>query len=327
MSILEVKNLSVGFQTPRGNLDAVKSISFQLNKGETLGIVGESGSGKSVTSLALMRLLPPNATITADSMNFLGKDLTALSESQMQSLRGGDMAMIFQDPMTSLNPCFSVGFQLMEALKVHQPELSKERRTQKSIDLLRSAGIPSPEIRMKSFPHQLSGGMSQRVMIAMAIACQPKLLIADEPTTALDVTIQAQILQLLDALSHEEEMSMILITHDIGVVAEYTDRMLVMYAGQVVEEGKTQDIIDNPSHPYTKALLDSLPGHFTENQHRQKLYTIPGLVPDLTNRPKGCQMHPRCAYVQEKCRTVMPDLEAVDDRGVRCFYPLTKGES
>ena len=322
MNILEIQKLSVGFKTRGGLVHAVQDLSFEVKKGEVLGIVGESGSGKSVSSLALMGLLPANAMVQAEKMMFGRDDLLTISEKHRQSLRGGDMSMIFQDPMTSLNPSYTVGYQLMEALEYHQEQLSKNERWNKSVELLKNVGIASPEARMKAYPHQLSGGMSQRVMIAMAIACKPQLLIADEPTTALDVTIQAQILQLLDQLRKDEQMAMILITHNIGVVAQYTDRLMVMYAGQAVEVGKTSDVIQRPSHPYTKALLDSLPSNHAESEHRTKLPSISGLVPDLAHRPTGCQMHPRCNFVQDRCRVEMPDIELADERTVRCFYPL-----
>lgn len=322
MNILEIQNLSVGFRTRQGLVHAVQNLSLDLKKGETLGIVGESGSGKSVTSLALMGLLPPNALVEAEKMRFLNDDLMAISESRRQSLRGGDMAMIFQDPMTSLNPSFTVGFQLMEVLQIHQPNLTKKQRWELTVQHLKDVGISSVEKRMDAYPHQLSGGMCQRVMIAMAIACKPKLLIADEPTTALDVTIQAQILELLDGLQKKEEMAMVLITHNIGVVAEHTDRLMVMYAGQVVETGPTRKIIDHPSHPYTRALLDSLPSANTSVAHRSKLASIPGLVPDLAHRPTGCQLNPRCAYVQDRCRVEMPEMDIRTGHDVRCFFPL-----
>jgi dipeptide transport system ATP-binding protein len=322
MNIVEIKNLSVNFETQRGIVNAVQNLTFDVRQGETLGIVGESGSGKSVASLALMGLLPPNALLTADKMMLVRDDLLTISEKHKQTLRGGDMAMIFQDPMTSLNPSFTVGYQLMEALKQHQENLNKQQRKEKSIDLLKDVGISSPEARVKAYPHQLSGGMSQRVMIAMALAGLPQLLIADEPTTALDVTIQAQILDLLDKLRQEKNMSMILITHDIGVVAQHADRVMVMYAGQAVEIGNTKDVIERPSHPYTKALLDSLPGNHSEKEHRTKLTSIPGMVPDLANRPRGCQMHPRCTFVQDRCRVEMPEMDNTEERNVRCFYPL-----
>jgi dipeptide transport system ATP-binding protein len=234
-----------------------KMFRFEVREGETLGIVGESGSGKSVSSLAVMRLLAPNAMVQAEKISLGKTDLLTASEKHMRSLRGGDMAMIFQDPMTSLNPAYTVGYQLMEVLRYHQEHLSKKQRYEKSVDLLSHVGISSPTMRMKAYPHQLSGGMCQRVMIAMAIACKPMLLIADEPTTALDVTIQAQILNLLDKLRAEEKMSMILITHDIGVVAQHSDRIMVMYEGQAVEVGNTKEIIDRPTHPYTQSLLDA----------------------------------------------------------------------
>ena len=257
MNILEVKNLSVGFKTRHGIVPAVKDVSFEVRQGETLGIVGESGSGKSVSSLAVMGLLPPNAMIQAEKMMFGRNDLLHISEKHMRTLRGGDMGMIFQDPMTSLNPSFTIGYQLMEALRYHQESLDKKQRYAKAVELLNHVGISFPEARMKAYPHQLSGGMCQRVMIAMAIGGRPQLLIADEPTTALDVTIQAQILNLLDRLREEDKMSMILITHDLGVVAEHSDRVIVMYEGRIVETGNTKEVIQSPTHPYTQSLLSA----------------------------------------------------------------------
>ena len=320
--VLNVENLSVYFDTPRGTLHAIRDLSFSLNAGETLGIVGESGSGKSVTSLALMDLLANNAHVEAERMQLLQHDLRKLSERQKQSLRGSEMAMIFQDPMSSLNPCFSVGFQLMETLKIHQPELTKQARENKAIELLQQVGIPSAQTRLDAYPHQLSGGMCQRVMIAIAIACQPKLLIADEPTTALDVTIQAQILNLLLDIQKQAHMAMILITHDIGVVAEHTQQTMVMYAGEVVEYGSTDAVIHHPQHPYTQALLRALPSSHDETAHRSPLPSIDGLVPDLVHRPSGCQLHPRCQYAQAQCSQQLPALEQVATGKVRCFFPL-----
>ena len=311
MALLEIENLSVTFDTLRGPLKAVDQLSFQIEAGDSLGIVGESGSGKSVSSLAIMNLLGNTSHVSADRMMFESRDIS--------KKRGEGIAMIFQDPMTSLNPCFSVGFQLKEAIKIHEG-LNRSRRHERAVDLLRDVGIPSPETRLSAFPHQLSGGMCQRVMIAMAVACKPKLLIADEPTTALDVTIQAQILRLIKDLQKKEGMALILITHDIAVVAEYADRLMVMYAGQAVESGETGKVIGNPSHPYTSALLQSLPGAHSEREHRTHLPSIPGVVPDLVHRPKGCQLHPRCEYVQNRCKAEIPPYN--ENEAVRCFYPL-----
>jgi dipeptide transport system ATP-binding protein len=316
--VLKVRDLTVEFTTLRGKIRAVDRLSFELKQGETLGIVGESGCGKSMTSLALMGLLPSNGKLSASELKFEGRDLLRMDERERRKLRGGSMAMIFQDPMTSLNPSFTVEQQITETLAVHvggtRQELSK-----KTVELLGKVGIPAPESRLKSYPHQLSGGMSQRVMIAMAIACEPRLLIADEPTTALDVTIQSQILELLKALQAEKQMSLILITHDIGVVADMADRILVMYAGQGVEEQDTNGLIARPHHPYTQSLLACLPATHTSQPARTRLPSILGMVPDLANRPRGCQLHPRCFKVQPRCQEEEPQFES----GVRCFYPNT----
>lgn len=319
--LLEVENLSISFETKRGILEAVRGISFHLDQGETLGIVGESGCGKSITNLAIMGLLAPNAIIKADKLNFEGQNLLALKERQLQKIRGGQMGMIFQDPMTALNPSFTVGFQIDETLKVHEKDLSKKDRADKCIQLMEQVGIPAPAERLKAYAHELSGGMSQRVMIAMAIACNPKLLIADEPTTALDVTIQDQILTLLKDLQQKNNMAMILVTHDLGVVAQNADRLQVMYAGEVVETGNISTVIEKPYHPYTAGLLASLPGR-EAREFRSSLPSIAGLVPDLTARPAGCQFSPRCEFAQDDCRSSLPDLSKLDQRDVRCFHPV-----
>lgn len=319
--MLEVENLSISFETKRGILEAVRGISFHLNEGETLGIVGESGCGKSITNLAIMGLLAPNAIIKADKLVFEGQNLLSLKERQLQKLRGGKMGMIFQDPMTALNPSFTVGFQLDETLKVHEKDLSKKDRLDRSIQLMEQVGIPAPAERLRAYAHELSGGMSQRVMIAMAIACNPKLLIADEPTTALDVTIQDQILKLLKDLQEKHNMGMILVTHDLGVVAQNADRLQVMYAGEIVETGDIREIIEKPFHPYTEGLLSSLPGKKARG-FREELPSIPGLVPDLTARPSGCQFNPRCEYAKEDCTTKLPGLDTKDERKVRCLFPV-----
>lgn len=324
MSLLDVRDLSVQFETRRGALTAIDRLSFKLEAGRTLGIVGESGSGKSVTSLAIMQLLANTAKISSGSVLFEGRDLLTLSEKEMQATRGRDIAMIFQDPMTSLNPSYTVGFQLEEALRIHA-DASGARdaasRSSKAIELMKQVGIPGPEMRLRSYPHQLSGGMSQRVMIAMAIACSPRLLIADEPTTALDVTIQAQILQLLRDLQKSRNMALILITHDIGVVANMADDIMVMYAGQAVERGAARDVIEKPRHPYTAGLLASLPSAHGLREFRTRLPTIAGLVPDLLRRPLGCQMNPRCEFATDKCRSDLPPDFVEAERMVKCFYP------
>ncbi len=319
-NLLEIKNLNIEFDTMRGRIQPVLGMNLKIQEGEALGIVGESGSGKSLTSLASMGLLPENAKVSADILQFMGRDLLKMSENERRQIRGRDIAMIFQDPMTSLNPSFTVGFQIKETLKVHQGG-SASQLHERARELLAQVGIPDPESRLDSYSYQLSGGMSQRVMIAMAIACDPKLLIADEPTTALDVTIQAQILDLLKKLQETKKMSLMLITHDIGVVAETADRIAVMYAGEVVEEASVEQIITFPKHPYTKALLSCLPGMQDEAHHRGKLPSIRGLVPDLTLRPKGCQYSPRCRNVQDKCRLNKPEMVTVEGQSYKCFFP------
>lgn len=318
MALLDVKELSVHFGDEKTPFKAVDRISYQVNQGEVLGIVGESGSGKSVSSLAVMGLIDFPGRVSAKGLSFEGKDLLSLAPKEKQELIGADIAMIFQDPMTSLNPAYTVGFQIMEAIKAHQGGSNKERR-ERTLELLRLVGIPDPESRIDVYPHQLSGGMSQRVMIAMAIACKPRLLIADEPTTALDVTIQAQIVDLLLELQQKECMSLILITHDLALVAEAAHRIIVMYAGQVVEEGRSEDIFREPKHPYTQALLRSLP-EFAEGKSR--LQSLPGVVPGKYDRPQGCLLNPRCPYATDLCRRVEPELRQVGNRQVKCHTPL-----
>lgn len=283
-----------------------------------LGIVGESGSGKSVSSLAIMGLIDFPGRVTAEKLHFNQNDLLALKPKEKQKIVGADIAMIFQDAMTSLNPSYTVGYQIMEALKVHQGG-SKSARRERAIELLSLVGIPDPQSRLEVYPHQLSGGMSQRVMIAMAIACNPKLLIADEPTTALDVTIQAQIIDLLLELQRKENMALILITHDLALVAESAHRIIVMYAGQVVEEGRAEEIFKSPLHPYTQALLKALP-EFAEGKSR--LQSLLGVVPGKYDRPQGCLLNPRCPYATEKCRSVEPVLVQINSRQVKCHTPL-----
>ena len=318
MSLLTVENLSVSFGDEKAPFKAVDRISYTVNEGEVLGIVGESGSGKSVSSLAIMGLIDFPGRVTAEKLHFNQNDLLALKPKEKQKIVGADIAMIFQDAMTSLNPSYTVGYQIMEALKVHQGG-SKAARRERAIELLSLVGIPDPKSRLEVYPHQLSGGMSQRVMIAMAIACNPKLLIADEPTTALDVTIQAQIIDLLLELQHKENMALILITHDLALVAESAHRIIVMYAGQVVEEGRAEEIFKSPLHPYTQALLKSLP-EFAEGKSR--LQSLPGVVPGKYDRPQGCLLNPRCPYATEKCRSVEPALVQINSRQVKCHTPL-----
>ena len=318
MSLLTVENLSVSFGDEKAPFKAVDRISYTVNEGEVLGIVGESGSGKSVSSLAIMGLVDFPGRVTAEKLHFNQNDLLALKPKEKQKIIGADIAMIFQDAMTSLNPSYTVGYHIMEALKVHQGG-SKAARRERAIELLSLVGIPDPKSRLEVYPHQLSGGMSQRVMIAMAIACNPKLLIADEPTTALDVTIQAQIIDLLLELQRKENMALILITHDLALVAESAHRIIVMYAGQVVEEGRAEEIFKSPLHPYTQALLKALP-EFAEGKSR--LQSLLGVVPGKYDRPQGCLLNPRCPYATEKCRSVEPALVQINSRQVKCHTPL-----
>ncbi|SHJ74973.1 dipeptide transport system ATP-binding protein [Shimia gijangensis] len=301
MSLLRIRNLSVDFATASGQFRAVDGVDVTLEKGELLAIVGESGSGKSVSMLAVMGLLPWTATITADEMSFEGRDLTKITPRERRSIIGKDMAMIFQEPMSSLNPCFTVGFQIKEALRIHMG-MDRATRNNRAVELFDQVGIPDAASRLNTFPHQMSGGMNQRVMIAMAIACNPKLLIADEPTTALDVTIQAQILDLLIRLRDEQDMGLVLITHDMGVVAETAERVSVQYAGQKVEEQPVKDLFRHPYHPYTSALLSALPERATS----KILPTIPGVVPGQFDRPQGCLFSPRCQFADEKCAQTPP---------------------
>jgi dipeptide transport system ATP-binding protein len=321
MALLEIRNLSVEFQTHRGAFRAVEGVDITLDAGEIVGIVGESGSGKSVSMLAVMGLIAWPGRVTADRMTFDGTDLLGLSARARRQITGKDIAMIFQEPMTSLNPCFSVGFQIMETLKVHEGGTRAERR-RRTIELLAQVGIPAPESRLSAFPHQMSGGMNQRVMIAMAIACNPRLLIADEPTTALDVTIQAQILDLLVDLQRKRGMALVLITHDMGVVAETAQRISVMYASQQVEEQPAELLFAQPRHPYTAALLEALPERSAD---KQRLKTIEGVVPGIADRPVGCVFNPRCGFVTDRCRQEQPKLVGRDGWLVRCHYPLGDG--
>jgi dipeptide transport system ATP-binding protein len=317
MPLLDIRNLSVTFPTSGGVLHAVDGVSLTLDEGEILGVVGESGSGKSVTMLALMGLVAYPGRVEADRLAFAGRDLLDISDRDRRRLTGKDVAMIFQEPTTSLNPSFTVGFQLAETLRLHEGMDGRAAR-RRATELLEQVGISEPERRLKAFPHQLSGGMNQRVMIAMAIACNPKLLIADEPTTALDVTIQAQILDLLVSLQKERNMALVMITHNMGVVAETAQRVMVMYAGQIMEERSAEDLFASPQHPYTAALLAALP----ERSEGGRLATIPGVVPGLYDRPRGCLFSPRCAYATEHSRNVRPELRPWADGHIRCHYPL-----
>lgn len=302
--LLEVKNLSTSFFTHAGEVKAVRNISFDLARGEALGIVGESGSGKSVSMFSVMRLLTETGKIVNGNVMFDNQDVAALKEKDMKLIRGNNISMIFQDPMTSLNPVLKIGTQMIEALRLHKG-MNKQEAKKVSIDMLRVVGIPSPEKRINQYPHEFSGGMRQRVMIAMALSCQPKLLIADEPTTALDVTIQAQILEILKDLREKLNTSIILITHDLGIVADLCDKVNVMYGGCIVESGRTRDIFNNSKHPYTWGLLDSVPNPKT--LAKERLRPIDGQPPDLLNPPKGCPFAPRCSYAMEICLNRMPE--------------------
>ncbi|MBX6367022.1 MAG: ATP-binding cassette domain-containing protein [Rhodospirillales bacterium] len=318
MPLLEIRNLTVEFPTTGGILRAVDGIDLDVEEGELLGVVGESGSGKSVTMLAVMGLVAYPGRVTADRLSFAGRDLRSMDEAERRKLMGKEIAMIFQEPMTSLNPCFTIGFQIGEALMVHEGG-SKRKIRDRTVELLEQVGIPAAASRLDAFPHQLSGGMNQRVMIAMGIACNPKLLIADEPTTALDVTIQAQILDLLVRLQKERGMALVLITHNMGVVAETAERVVVMYAGQVVEENAAEALFRRPHMPYTAALLDAMP---ERSLGRKRLPTIPGVVPGLYDRPTGCLFNPRCRFADDRCRATQPDLLQPEGIRARCHYPL-----
>ena len=320
--LLEIRNLSVSFATTAGNFRAVDGFDLSVPAGDIIAIVGESGSGKSVAMLAVMGLLPKTAQVTADRIAFAGRDMREISGKERRKIIGKEMTMIFQEPIASLNPCFNVGFQIGEVLKVHLG-LGRAERRERAIALLRQVGIPEPERRLAAFPHQLSGGMSQRVMIAMAIACEPRLLIADEPTTALDVTIQAQILDLLMDLREKTGMALILITHDMGVVAETAERVVVQYAGQQVERQPVRDLFRRPRHPYTAALLSALPDR---SAGKARLASIPGVVPGLSDRPSGCLFNPRCRFADERCRTVVPPRQSSELGEALCHYPLGTGE-
>lgn len=318
MALLEIKSLSVQFGSENAPFMAVDGLDLNISQGEVVGIVGESGSGKSVTSLALMGLIDYPGRVQADLMAFDGRDLLKMKDAERRSLLGKDIAMIFQDPMTSLNPSFTVAFQLIETLRVHEGGTDKELRN-KALALLKQVGIPDAERRLNAYPHQLSGGMSQRVMVAIAIACNPRLLIADEPTTALDVTVQAQMLELLLQLQRERGMALMLITHDLSVVAQTAQRVVVMYVGQVVETGCVPDIFNAPKHPYTQALLAALPEH---NIGRNRLQTLGGVVPGQYDRPSGCLLSPRCPYVTDRCRKERPRLAGAPGEQARCHFPL-----
>ena len=316
--LLDVRHLSVAFGVGASALRAVDDVSLHVTAGEVVGIVGESGSGKSVTALAAMGLVDAPGRVSAARLAFDGRDLQAMPAAERRSLLGADIAMIFQDPTSSLNPSFTVAFQLMETIALHEGG-SRAARRARALELLKAVEIPDPERRLDAYPHQLSGGMSQRVMLAMAIACNPRLLIADEPTTALDVTVQAQMLALLAKLRAERGMALVLITHDLGVVAEVAERVLVMYAGQVVEEAAVPAIFETPRHPYTESLLAALP---ERNVGKRRLTSLAGVVPGAHDRPAGCLLSPRCPYVQPRCRAERPALFELEGAQARCFYPL-----
>jgi dipeptide transport system ATP-binding protein len=320
--LLEIHDLSVAFGTTSAPMIAVDRLDFAMDPGEIVGLVGESGSGKSVTALAVLGLLDFPARVHCARMRFGGRDLVALSRGERRALLGGELAMIFQDPLASLDPCYTVAYQLGEALREHgsaNERRSARARRKRALDLLRQVEIPDAKARLNAYPHQLSGGMAQRVMIAMALAGEPRLVIADEPTTALDVTVQAQVLDLLVRLSRERGMGLVLITHDLAVVAETAHRVVVMYAGQAVEEGPVPDIFDAPRHPYTRALLAALP---ERNAGRARLQAIPGVVPGAHDRPPACLLAPRCPFVRERCTRDAPPFAGPPHRRARCHFPL-----
>lgn len=332
-TLLAINDLTVEFHTEEGIVRAVDGVNLTVNKGETLGLVGESGCGKSVTALSIMRLIAkPVGKITHGSITFDGHDLVSMREEHLRKLRGNRISMIFQEPMTSLNPVFTVGDQIMEAIRLHQG-LNKKDALDKSIEMLKLVGIPAPEERVFNYPHQLSGGMRQRVMIAMALSCKPDLLIADEPTTALDVTIQAQIMDIMRNLQQELKMAIILITHDLGVVAETCDRVAVMYAGQIVEEGSVHDIFSSPRHPYTLGLLNSVPGYNGGEEiigpdGKPRLRTIPGMVPNLLELKGGCRFHERCFKADAQCLKQEINLDVSENaRKFRCIFPNRDGRN
>ena len=316
-TLVEFKDVHTYFYTEAGTVKAVNGVSYKIKEGETVCVVGESGCGKSVTALSLMRLIAaPQGEIVKGNISFDGKDITSLSEEEMMSIRGNDISMIFQEPMTSLNPVFTVGNQIMESIMLHQ-KLDKKQARDKAIEMVKLVGIPRAEAIVDSYPHELSGGMRQRIMIAMALSCNPKPLIADEPTTALDVTIQAQILDLMRDIKQKTQTSIMLITHDLGVVAEMADYVVVMYAGKVIEEGPVNDIFKNPLHPYTRGLLKSKP---VINQETDRLYSIPGQVPNPIGMKDSCYFHERCEHCMEICKTQIPTIKYYDEQHkISCF--------
>ncbi|SHK01317.1 ABC transporter ATP-binding protein [Paramaledivibacter caminithermalis] len=321
--LLQVNNLRTYFHTFKGTVKAVDNISFDIDEGEILGVVGESGGGKSITGFSIIKLIDEPGKIETGEIIFDGQDLMKKSESQMNEIRGKDISMVFQDPMTSLNPVYTIGEQMEEVLILHE-KLTKDQRKKRCIELLKAVGISNPESRLKSYPHQFSGGMRQRVVIAIALAANPKLIIADEPTTALDVTIQAQILRLMTNLVKEQGCSLMLITHDLAVVSEIADRINVMYCGKIVETGSSKSIVEKFKHPYTKGLISSIPDL---DKDKDRLETIPGIVPNMFNLPKGCNFSPRCKYCKDICKEKEPELVKVDEKHyVACHFPLREGE-
>lgn len=314
---LSVKNLCTWFRTPEGIVKSVNGVSFDINRGQTLALVGESGCGKTVTSLSLIRLLSDTAVIKADHIKLGEREISNLTKEEARKIRGKEISMIFQEPMTSLNPVYKIKKQVGEMIKIHNPGMTKQTIYKKSVEILKSTGVPDPEERMKVYPHQLSGGLRQRVMIAISLASNPAMLIADEPTTALDVTIQAQIIDLMKEIQKEFNTSILLITHDFGVVSQLADRVAVMYAGRIVEEGSLSEVIENPLHPYTKLLILSIPG--IKVRKGERLETIEGSVPNPLNFPTGCRFHPRCPYALSKCSQQEPPEIQVGGRRVSCW--------
>ena len=320
--ILDIKDLVIHYETDDGVVEAVNGIDIQLEHGKTLGLVGETGSGKTTTALSILRLVPdPPGVIKNGSILLDGKDILNMPQKELEAIRGNTVSMIFQDPMTSLNPLFKIGDQITEAILTHH-KIKKEDAKKRALEMLKLVGIPSPEKRFHSYPHEFSGGMRQRAMIAMALSCEPELLIADEPTTALDVTIQAQIMELMKEMKEKTGVSIMLITHDMGVVAEMADKIMVMYAGMVIEYATAREIFKDPKHPYTKGLLASIP---RKDKDIDRLYTIEGTVPSLTSMPKGCRFCDRCTCAMEKCRNEQPPMYQFGERSVRCFLYEDKG--
>lgn len=323
-NLLEVKDLKTYFHTFKGVVKAVDGVSFTLKKGEILGVVGESGCGKSVTGFSILKMIDPPGKYESGKIFFDGENLLDKTEAEMSAIRGDKISMIFQDPMTSLNPLYTIGDQIMETLELHQKNLSKEERWNKAISLLKQVGIPSPEERMKEYPHQFSGGMRQRVIIAIALATKPELIIADEPTTALDVTVQAQIVRQLEQLVRKEHSSLILISHDLALVSQIAENIIVMYCGRVVEKGTMEDVVFHPKHPYTQGLLNSIPDM---NDQKERLQPIKGIVPSMFNLPKGCRFAPRCSKCMKICQEKQPEMKVLDETHSVCCHLFSEGRS